>query len=129
MAQIKIYARRTLLAERQALISQAIHTALVSALQYPEDKKFQRFFALDDGDFIHPADRSHDYTIIEVSMFEGRSVNAKRAFIQALINQIQDRAGIGAQDIEITLFETPRVNWGIRGVNAEDLTLGYKVEV
>jgi phenylpyruvate tautomerase PptA (4-oxalocrotonate tautomerase family) len=129
MAQIKVYARHALLAECQALISQAVHSALVSALQYPEGKKFQRFFAMDEGDFIHPADRSERYTIIEVSMFEGRSLGAKRALIQALIEQLKAHAGIDAQDIEITLFETPKVNWGIRGMNGEDLSLGYKVDV
>lgn len=129
MAQIKIYARRALLAESKALISQAVHTALVSALQYPEDKKFQRFFPMDEGDFIYPADRSERYTIIEVSMFEGRSVGAKRALIQAMADRLQDLAGIPAQDIEITLFETPKVNWGIRGMNGDDLSLGYKVDV
>lgn len=129
MAQIKIYARRALLAECQTLISEAVHRALVSALRYPEDKKFQRFFPMDERDFIHPADRSERYTIIEVSMFEGRSVGAKRALIQALIDELKAQAKIDAQDIEITLFETPKVNWGIRGMNGEDLTLGYKVDV
>lgn len=129
MSQIKVYARRTLLAECQPRISQAIHAALVSALQYPEDKKFQRFFPMEEGDFIHPADRSERYTVIEVSMFEGRSIAAKRALIQTLIDKLQTMAGIDAQDIEVTLFETPRVNWGIRGMNGEDLALGYKVEV
>ncbi len=129
MAQIKIYARRALLAERQALISQAVQSALVSALQYPEDKKFQRFFPMDDGDFLHPADRSERYTIIEVSMFEGRSVGAKRALIQALIDKLKAHANIDGQDVEITLFETPKLNWGIRGVNGEDLSLNYKLDV
>jgi phenylpyruvate tautomerase PptA (4-oxalocrotonate tautomerase family) len=129
MAQIKIYARRALLAECQALISQAVHSALVSALQYPEDKKFQRFFPMEDGDFLHPADRSERYTIVEVSMFEGRSVGAKRALIQALIDELKTHANIDGQDVEITLFETPKVNWGIRGVNGEALTLSYKVDV
>jgi hypothetical protein len=112
MAQIKIYARRALLAECQALISLAVHSALVSALQYPEDKKFQRFFPLDDGDFIHPADRSERYTIIEVSMFEGRSVGAKRALIQALFDNLKAHADIDGQDVEITLFETPKNELG-----------------
>jgi hypothetical protein len=42
---------------------------------------------------------------------------------------LKAHAGIDAQDIEITLFETPKVNWGIRGMNGEDLSLGYKVDV
>jgi Tautomerase enzyme len=49
--------------------------------------------------------------------------------IQALFDHLKQVAAIEPQDVEITLFETPRVNWGIRGVNGEDLTLGYAVKV
>jgi Tautomerase enzyme len=49
--------------------------------------------------------------------------------IQALINHLKAQADIDAQDIEITLFETPKVNWGIRGMKGEDLSLRYKVDV
>jgi phenylpyruvate tautomerase PptA (4-oxalocrotonate tautomerase family) len=129
MAQIKIYARRSLLQQGQPLISQAIHAAVVSALKYPQDKKFHRFFPMEESDFIHPADRSERYTIIEVSMFEGRSKTTKRGLIQSLFENLQHMAGIEPQDLEITLIETPRVNWGIRGVNGEDLALGYDVKV
>ncbi|MFW6362747.1 MAG: hypothetical protein ACOC0D_02780 [Spirochaeta sp.] len=31
----------------------------------PEIKRFQRFILSDPADFIHPEDRSEDYTIIE----------------------------------------------------------------
>lgn len=129
MAHIKIYARRTLLAQHRPRISQAIHAAVVSALHTPEDKKFQRFFPMDDEDFVHPADRSERYTIIEVSLFEGRSVDTKRTLIQTLFENLRDIAGMAPQDVEITLFETPRVNWGIRGMNGEDLSLAYVVAV
>lgn len=129
MAQIKIYARRSLLQQRRPLISQAIHAAVVSALHYPQDKQFHRFFPMDEGDFIHPADRSERYTIIELSMFEGRSHATKRGLIQALFENLKHMAGIESQDVEITLFETPRVNWGIRGMNGEDMALGYSVRV
>lgn len=129
MAQIKIYARRSLLEEGRPLISQAIHAAVVSALQCPPDKKFHRFFPMDDSDFIHPTDRSERYTIIEVSMFEGRSEATKRGLIQALFDNLKHMASIKPQDVEITLFETPRVHWGIRGMNGEDLALGYAVKV
>ena len=127
MAQIKIYARRSLLQQGQPLISQAVHAAVVSALQYPPDKKFHRFFPMDEGDFLHPADRSDRYTIIEVSMFEGRSEATKRGLIQAIFDKLKHMAGIEPQDVEITLFVTPRINWGIRGMNGEDLALGYRV--
>lgn len=65
MAQIKIYARRSLLQQGQPLISQAVHAAVVSARQYPPDKRLHRFFPMEDSDFIHPADRSERCTIID----------------------------------------------------------------
>ncbi|MDF2712399.1 MAG: tautomerase family protein, partial [Nonomuraea muscovyensis] len=34
-----------------------------------------------------------------------------------------------ADDVEITIIEMPRTNWGIRGVPADELSLPYNVEV
>jgi phenylpyruvate tautomerase PptA (4-oxalocrotonate tautomerase family) len=62
-------------------------------------------------------------------MFEGRSVEAKKRLIQELFRLIPEATGITANDIEITLFETPRHNWGIRGVPGDELGLSYRVEV
>ena len=130
MAQIVIWAHRSALApQRRAALSSAIHGAVMAALEYPADKRFQRFVALDDEDFIHPDDRGDDYTIIEISMFEGRSEAAKRALIAELFDRIEHEAGIPSHSVEITITETPRLNWGIRGQNAADLALGYQVEV
>ena len=69
----------------------------------------------------------NDYTIIEISLFEGRSDEAKRRLIAELFARIDAQAGIAPQSVEITLRETSRVNWGIRGQNAADLDLGYRV--
>ena len=99
------------------------------ALDYPPEKKFQRFISLDADDFIYPADRGPDYTIIEISMFEGRSENAKRTLIAELIDRVRTKAGIEPHSLEIAITETPKVNWGIRGQNAADLALGYRVDV
>ncbi|XID74657.1 tautomerase family protein [Alkanindiges sp. WGS2144] len=129
MSQIKIYAlKQTIQQQRQAL-SSAIHQALVSSLNYPVEKKFQRFIALATEDFIYPADRSAQYLIIEISMFEGRSVAAKKALIRQIFSNIQQDCGIDPQDVEITIFETPKHNWGIRGQCGDELALNYKVDV
>ena len=67
--------------------------------------------------------------IIEISMFEGRTIAAKKHFIQTIFSNIQQQCGISPQDIEITIFETPKSNWGIRGQNADELRLNYQVDV
>ena len=129
MAQVVVYGRRQSLDQRRNGLSEAIHAAIMSALDYPPEKKFQRFIPLDEPTFIYPADRGADYTIIEISMFEGRTDAAKRALIVELFTRVEAQAGISPHSLEITITETPKVNWGIRGQNAADLTLNYHVEV
>lgn len=129
MAQVVVYARKDSLAQHRAALSAAVHEAIMVALEYPPEKKFQRFVALDADDFIYPEDRGPNYTIVEISMFEGRSPQAKRALISELFARIESATGIAPHSVEITITETPKVNWGIRGLNAEDLSLNYRVEV
>lgn len=129
MAQVTVFARRATIDQHREALSDAIHDAVMEALAYPPEKRFHRFIGLDAADFVHPADRGDDYTIIEVSLFEGRSVEAKRALIARLFARIEEATGIAPHSVEITLFETPIVNWGIRGVNGAGLALGYTVEV
>jgi len=129
MSQVKIFGLRTALDTCKEALSDAIHAAVMEALDYPAEKRFHRFVGLDRTDFIYPADRSDRYIIIEFSMFEGRSVEAKKALVRALYKRIPEAIGITPQDIEITIFETPRNAWGIRGLPGDEIGLNYKVEV
>ncbi|WP_219469430.1 tautomerase family protein [Nonomuraea rhizosphaerae] len=124
MAQLKIYGRRDVWAGRRRELSDLLQSCLVSAWGLPEDKRFHRFLLLDADDFVCPQ-RSDQYLIIEVVCFTGRSDDAKRALIRA----IYERCGLPPEDVEITIIEMPKVNWGIRGVPADELALTYKVEV
>lgn len=110
------------------MLSDAIHAAAVAVLGLPTDKRFHRFISLDPHEFLTPSDRTIDYTIIEVSMFAGRSTGTKKDFLRALISNVA-AIGIPPHDLEITLTETPRENWVIRGVPADELTLNYAVDV
>lgn len=129
MAQIKIYGQRAHLTANRETISNVIHACAVEALQLPEEKRFHRFLSLDGDDFIYPPDRSDRYTIIEISMFEGRSVGAKKQLIHLFFTRLESECGISPNNVEITITETPRENWGIRGLPADELTLTYKVSV
>lgn len=129
MAQVKIFGLRSTLNPLRTVLSDAIHRAVMEALAYPPEKRFHRFIGLDAADFFHPPDRTDQYIIVEISMFEGRSPAAKKSLIHALYQQIPQATGIVPQDIEITLFETPRSSWGIRGMPGDEIGLNYKVEV
>ena len=129
MSQVKIYANEQTIIQYRELLSHAIHQALIEELKYPVEKRFQRFMSLKPENFIYPSDRSQHYIIIELSMFAGRSTEAKKRLIQTLFRNIEQYCKIAPQDIEITIFETPKENWGIRGQNADEMHLNYQVNV
>ena len=129
MSQVKVFGLRTHLAPIIPAVSEVIHSCVVDALRYPKDKRAHRFFPLDVSEFFYPPERSGKYTIIEISMFEGRSVEAKKMLIRLLFERFEERLGITPMDVEITIFETPKHNWGFRGLPGDEHLLNYKVEV
>ena len=129
MAQVKIYGARDHLTAVRERLSETIHAANREVLGLPADKRFHRFIALAPEDFLYPPDRSPAYTIIEISMFEGRDAATRKALLRRLMADIPGALGIDVADVEITIFETPRANWGIRGKTGDELALSYKVEV
>ncbi|MGH6918591.1 MAG: tautomerase family protein [Geminicoccaceae bacterium] len=128
MAQVKIFARRTHLGRVREALSDAIHRVLQDTLGLPADKRFHRFLALDDGDFLHPPDRGEGYTILELVMFAGRSEETKRACLRRLMADVPAATGIPVGDLEIVILESPKANWGIRGLVGDELQLSYRVE-
>jgi len=129
MAQIKLYGLSAQLAPIRKQLSDVVHGCVVDALGLPVDKRFHRFIALEAEDFIYPAGRSERYLILEISMFEGRSVEAKKQLIRLLFERVRAELGIEPEDLEITITETPRHNWGIRGMPGDELGLNYKISV
>ncbi|WP_117170138.1 tautomerase family protein [Paraliobacillus sediminis] len=129
MGQIKIYGVKDKLNPIKERVSDVIHSCMVETLQFPPDKKFHRFFPMDKENFYYASGRTEAYTVIEVSMFEGRTIEVKKQLINLLFERIKMELNISPQDIEITIFETPKNNWGIRGLPADELTLNYKVNI
>jgi 4-oxalocrotonate tautomerase family enzyme len=129
MAQIKIYGLKEQLNPVKAQLSDVIHSCIVDALSFPKEKRAHRFFPLEAEDFYYPPDRTTNYTIIEISMFEGRTVETKKHLIRLLFERIQEGLKINPSDLEITITETPKHNWGFRGQSGDEVGLNYKVEV
>ena len=128
MVQVKIYGLREQLNPIKQELSDIIHSCLIDALQYPADKRAHRFFPLDTSDFYYPAGRTERYTILELSMIEGRSIEAKKKLMALLFERVK-ALGIHSQDLEMTIIETPKHNWGFRGLPGDEHQLNYKIEV
>jgi phenylpyruvate tautomerase PptA (4-oxalocrotonate tautomerase family) len=129
MSQVKIYGLSAQLKPICRRLSDTIHSCVVEALSFPEDKRAHRFFYFDPDDFFSPSGRTDRYTIIEFSMIEGRTVETKKRLINLLFQRIESEIGILPNDIEITITETPACNWGFRGKPGDEHTLNYKINV
>jgi len=129
MAQIKVYGLRRALDPIKRQLSDIIHACVMEAFEYPADKRAHRFFPLEEEDFFYPPGRSERYMIIELSMFEGRSVAAKKQLMRLLFERTERELGLGPMDLELTISETPKHNWAFRGLPGDEHVLGYKVEV
>ncbi len=129
MAQVVIFGHRAEFDRpgRKREMSEVIHGCFTAALGLPADKRFHRFIALDGDSFYHPPDRSQRYTVIEVRLFAGRTIQTKKSLHRLLFARCESDLGIMPQDLEITLMEQPRENWGIRGLPGDELPLPYKI--
>lgn len=127
---IVVYGIKEQLNPIKAQLSSAIHDCMQSVLGLPEDKRAQRFIPLHADDFYYPDGRSDVYTVIEINMMQGRTVDTKKALIHALFEHIESKVGIAPIDIEITIKEQPAHCWGFRGMTGDAARdLKYKVEV
>jgi phenylpyruvate tautomerase PptA (4-oxalocrotonate tautomerase family) len=114
--------------ERRAII-EAVHQALIAAIKIPSHDRTLRLQTFAAEDFAVEPQASENYTQIEVSLFPGRTLAAKRDLYQTLVRSL-GAFGIAPQDVKVILHEVPRENWGLRGgIPGSEIELGFKVEV
>jgi phenylpyruvate tautomerase PptA (4-oxalocrotonate tautomerase family) len=114
--------------EKKALLD-AVHAALIEAFKIPENDRNQRLFEFEPEDFELPEGKTSNYILIEMDVFPGRSIEAKRKLYQTIVVNLQ-RHDIQASDILIVLNEPQLDNWGVRGgIPASAVDLGFKIDV
>ena len=126
---IRIYGIKEELDPIKATLSDVINKCMVEALSFPGNKRAHRFIPMEKEDFFYPEGRTDAYTVIEISMMEGRSVEAKKKLIHLLFEEIESEVGISPVDLEITIYESPACNWGFRGITGDEAKLNYKVTI
>ena len=129
MPNVTIEVRRRYTPTEEEQIIAAAHAALMEGLKTPESDKTIRLVSHEPHRFAVPPGRGDRYTLIEIDLFSGRSLEAKRALYQALVRNL-GKLGIPADHIKVLLRESGTENWGVRGgVPASEVDLGFKVDV
>jgi 5-carboxymethyl-2-hydroxymuconate isomerase len=129
MSQVKIFGVGSHLVPKREQLSEVIHSCVMDALGMPKEKRAHRVIALAKEDFLMPGGRTEAYTIIELSMIEGRSAETKKKLIRLLFDRIQEQVGITHIDLEICIYESPACNWGFRGMHGDEIQLNYEINV
>ena len=129
MPLAKIEVRKTWPPEQVQAIIEAIYAAQREALEVPAHDRQIRFIEHKSEHFHVPPGKTEKFTLVEIAIFAGRSIEAKRSLYQAIVKNL-GVVGIAPDDIFIVLHEVALENWGIRGgVPASEVELGFKVNV
>lgn len=114
----------------KARMSDVIHRVVMEVLGLPEEKRAHRFIPMAKEDFYAPGGRTEAYTVIEMNMMEGRTVETKRALIHRLFKAFEEHLSIAHADLEVIIKEQPAHCWGFRGMTGDEARdLNYSINV
>ncbi|MGI9520242.1 MAG: tautomerase family protein, partial [Hyphomicrobiaceae bacterium] len=113
---------------RRAII-EALNRAFIDAFKVPEDTHPIRLCEYDADAFLIPRQSSSAFTLIEATVYPGRTIETKRQLYARIISEL-GKTGIAAEDIRVVFYEVPRDNRGLKGgVPASEIDLGLEVEI
>lgn len=128
MPSTRIETRKGWIGNRRLAVIEAVQRALLEGLKIPVTDRCIRLTEYDSDCMIAPPDKGERYIVIEITLFSGRSLEAKRRLYAALVREL-GAFDIPPADIKTILVETSAENWGLRGLPASEIDLGFKVDV
>lgn len=128
MPNVTIEVRKQYPREVEEALIDAVHTALAAVLKTPDWDKTIRLIVHQPHRFVAPPGKDERYTLIDIDLFSGRSLDEKRALYRAIVTNL-GRHEIPADHIKILLRESAAENWGVRGgVPASQMDLGFQID-
>ena len=128
MPLAKIEVRRSRSAAEVSALMEAVYLSLREALKVPEDDRQIRYIEHRPEHFWVAPGKSENYTLVEVLMFPGRPLDAKRALYRGIVQRLGALV-IAPVDVMVVLTEPPMESWGLRGVPANELDVGVHPKV
>ena len=129
MPQVRIDTGYHLLNGEHEAVYDDNQAEMVEGIKIPEDDRCYRLVTYDADHFPNVPGHSDRFIIIEIALFAGRSMDAKRKMYAAICRNLKATFGLEPRDIRIVLEENTRENWALDGKPASEIDLGFKVEV
>lgn len=115
-------------AYRKTLLDE-VHQALVESIKIPDSDRNQKILEYPEENFEIQPGRTKNAVFIEISLFEGRSPEAKKTLYQNIVRRLEKELKIDPADVLILLHEEPMHNWAIRGgLPAGGVNPGFQVK-
>ena len=89
--------------EFKKLILAAVHASLVTAFKIPDHDRNQRIIEIEPDNLEYPQGKSENFVTIEMTVFPGRSIQAKRSLYQEIVSRLH-RLDIQGDDIQLYLM-------------------------
>jgi 4-oxalocrotonate tautomerase len=104
-------------AYRQAIFD-GLYRAMREALNVPEDDQFMTITEHDAANFRYGAScfgvkRSDDLVYIQITVFNTRTAEQKKALFQRVAELLGESPGIRPEDVFVNVLEAPRENWSV----------------
>lgn len=128
MPSTRLETRLGWIGDRHAEVIEAVHKAIVEGILIPQSDRHIRIMEYPHHAFAAAPHNGPNYTVVEITLFAGRSDDAKRRLYSAVAKSLEP-FGVPAGDVTVILKEVPRENWGFAGVSALDFQLNFKIEV
>ncbi len=120
MPYAKIEVRRHRPESEVQFLIESVYQAQQLALKVPANDRQIRYVEHRAEHFAVPEEKSENFTFVEILMYPGRTLEAKRQLYKEIVTRFGE-IGIGEGDIIIVLHEPPLDNWGVRGAPASDV--------
>ncbi len=97
-------------------VGEIIYQAMRSAIAIPTHDHFQVITEHDHTSLIYDPtfldiERTDDIIVIQITLNEGRTLEAKKALYQEIAGRLHTTLGIRTEDVFINLVEVKKENW------------------
>ena len=118
MPFIRTSVKRGTSVARKKSIVEAIHQALIEAINMPADELFNQVSEYDADDFFYSRTfngiaRSDDLVAIEITMRRGRSDAMKKNLYARIADNLERQAAVSPKDVFIFTHENDYSDWSV----------------
>ncbi|MBR1236577.1 tautomerase family protein [Bradyrhizobium sp. AUGA SZCCT0222] len=103
-------------AYRQAILD-SLYRAMREALNVPEDDQFMTITEHDAANFRYGTAfgivRSDDLVFIQITVFDTRTAEQKKALFRRIADLLGERPGIRPEDVFVNVLDAAKENWSV----------------